>query len=92
MVPGGETGNGQGSQAERAAIARMNVEPFPVTDPAALEAIEAALMLQIYQARRLAHRRFLGLSPAPRPNPVALALLRDERSRRAAPRALAPDR
>ena len=58
----------------------------PVTDPAIIEAIEAAFMLSVYEAQRLARRRLLGLDPPPRPNPAALAALRDERSRQGAPR------
>ena len=57
----------------------------PVTDPEVIEAIEAEFMLSVYEARRLARRRLLGLDPPPPPNPAALAALRDERSRQAAP-------
>jgi hypothetical protein len=49
----------------------------PPTDPAAIEAIEATLMLAIYRARRAARRQLLGLAPVPRPTPDALRLQRD---------------
>jgi len=47
-----------------------------ITDPETIERIEADLMLTVYQARRLARRRLLGLEPPPPPNPRARALLR----------------
>jgi hypothetical protein len=48
---------------------------WPVTDPKVIEAIEAELMLSVYEARRLARRRLLGMDPPPRPRRRALALL-----------------
>jgi hypothetical protein len=45
-------------------------------DPAALEAIEATLMLAVYRAHRRARRQLLGLDPVPPPSADALRLLR----------------
>lgn len=46
------------------------------TDPAIIEAIEAELMLSVYNAKRLARLRLMGVEPPPEPNPDALALRR----------------
>ena len=48
----------------------------PVTDPAAIASIQAALTLAVYEARRLARLRLMGLAALPAPNPNALELLR----------------
>ena len=51
--------------------------PAPrVAAPEVLAAIEASLMLDIYNARRRARRRMLGLDPVPEPSAAALELLR----------------
>jgi len=62
-----------------------------IVDPAVVEAIEATLMLNVYQARRRARRQLRGLDPVPPPRPLALRLLRAERSRRAVRRPSSED-
>jgi hypothetical protein len=47
----------------------------PVTDPAVLVAIEAELMLAVYDAERIAELRRLGALPAPPRDPRAPKLL-----------------
>lgn len=47
--------------------------------PKAMEAIEAELMQAVYDARRLARRRMLGLEPPPVPSKRAMALYRRAR-------------
>ena len=47
-----------------------------VTDPAALEAIEAVLMLAVYRARRAARRQLLAIDRPPVASPEALHLHR----------------
>lgn len=51
------------------------------TDPRTLDAIEADLMQTVYDARRLARLRMLGLAPAPKASTRALGLLRRARKR-----------
>lgn len=46
----------------------------PVTDPAVIEAIEAELMLAVYDAVRLAIRQRMGLAAVPAASPEAIAL------------------
>lgn len=62
----------------------------PVTDPGAIEAIEADLMLTVYEAQRLARRRLLGQAPPPDPNPRALLLKRTGSLRSGAHRPSSP--
>lgn len=56
-----------------------------VTDPAVIAAIEAALMLSVYEARRLYRLRMEGQIAPPLPNPRARALLQRSRDRQAIP-------
>ena len=56
-------------------------EPMTIA-PSSIEAIEASLVQDIYNARRLARLRILGLEPVPEPSAEALELLR--RARQAA--------
>lgn len=48
----------------------------PVTEPAVIEAIQAELMLAVYDARRRARRPLAGIDAAPQPSRRALRLWR----------------
>jgi hypothetical protein len=54
--------------------------PEFLQSPAVIEAIEAEFVLSLYNARRLARRRLLGLEPGPIATPEALDLLRRARA------------
>jgi hypothetical protein len=51
-----------------------------VSRPAAGEAIDAELMLAVYDAVRLARLRYLGIEPIPIPSERALELARRQRN------------
>lgn len=69
------------SAAQRAELTRADVirRGRVITNPEALEAIDAELMLAIYDARRLARLRYIGVEAAPEPSARALELFRRPR-------------
>jgi hypothetical protein len=55
--------------------------PDMISDPRAVQAIEAEFAAAVYHARRLCRLRLLGREPVPTPRPETMALYRRIRRR-----------